>query len=349
MVKLFDFKFLILLGLAIIIYLLYREIESQRVKIQECENKILSLTNIVENKKEPPKNILQSTFDILTLRKEEAVKEHALEIALNQENNNKQDNLHLSLPSEMLIENTSDSETSKNTPVHLEVYSNDSANDSKNIFTTIPSIAASFVNKCTSLMSENVPSGVTIDEFFSGRWREPDFKISNRNKHDKIDVVNIEHVVENIKNVENIEPIVEHVEHVVENTEPVVVNMEPVVVNTEPVVENTEPVVENTEPVVVNVEPVVENIEPVVENIEPVVENVEPVIEDIKPVVVNIEPVIEITKPVVEQPKYNITNLLKMKISELQEIAKQRNISIDKYANGVVKNKTKQELAQEIL
>jgi len=77
-------------------------------------------------------------------------------------------------------------------------------------------------------------------------------------------------------------------------------------------------------------------------NTEPVVVNTEAVIEITKPV-------IEITKPVVEQPKYNITNLLKMKISELQEIAKQRNISIDKYANGVVKNKTKQELAQEIL
>jgi hypothetical protein len=341
MVKLFDFKFLILLGLAIIIYLLYREIESQRVKIQECENKILSLTNIVENKKEPPKNILQSTFDILTLRKEEAVKEHALEIALNQENNNKQDNLHLSLPSEMLIENTSDSETSKNTPVHLEVYSNDSANDSKNIFTTIPSIAASFVNKCTSLMSENVPSGVTIDEFFSGRWREPDFKISNHNKHDKIDVVNTEPVVENT------EPVVENTEPVVENAEPVVENTEPVVENAEPVVENTEPVVENTEPVVENVK-VIEDTKPVIEITKPVVENVEPVVENVK-VIEDTKPVIEITKPVVEQPKYNITNLLKMKISELQEIAKQRNISIDKYANGVVKNKTKQELAQEIL
>jgi hypothetical protein len=308
MVKLFDFKFLILLGLAIIIYLLYRELESQRVKIQECENKILSLTNVIENKKESQKNTLQSTFDILTLRKEEAINEQALEQekaqalkqayeqALKQDseqaqdNNIKLDGLHLSLPSDMLIENTSDSETSKKTSVHLEVYSNDSAIDSKNIFVA-----------STVITSDIVP----IDEFLSGKWCNPDSKISIYNANDK---------------------------QCKENVELVVMNTEPIVMNTEPV-----------EPVVMNVEPVVMNVEPVVMNVEPVVMNTEPVVEPV------VEPAVADTETVKEQPKYNITNLLKMKISELQEIAKQRNISIDKNTNGVIKNKTKQELAQEIL
>jgi hypothetical protein len=43
MIKLFDFKFLILLGLTLIVYFIYREVEHQRVRINECENKIAKL------------------------------------------------------------------------------------------------------------------------------------------------------------------------------------------------------------------------------------------------------------------------------------------------------------------
>ena len=79
MIKIFDFKFLILLGLAIIIYLIYRELEQQRIKIQDCEVKILNLTKLQENKSLENNNREKelSTFEILTLRKQEALKEQA--------------------------------------------------------------------------------------------------------------------------------------------------------------------------------------------------------------------------------------------------------------------------------
>lgn len=43
MLKLFDFKFLILLGLTLVVYFMYKEIDYQRERIQQCENQIKAL------------------------------------------------------------------------------------------------------------------------------------------------------------------------------------------------------------------------------------------------------------------------------------------------------------------
>ena len=43
MMKLFDFKFLILLGLTLVVYFMYKEIDMQRDRLQQCENKIKAL------------------------------------------------------------------------------------------------------------------------------------------------------------------------------------------------------------------------------------------------------------------------------------------------------------------
>lgn len=52
--KLFDFKFLILLALALVVYFMYRELESQRDRVSYCEEKI---KQILQNKE---KNILEN-------------------------------------------------------------------------------------------------------------------------------------------------------------------------------------------------------------------------------------------------------------------------------------------------
>ena len=48
-------------------------------------------------------------------------------------------------------------------------------------------------------------------------------------------------------------------------------------------------------------------------------------------------------------PKIDITSLSKLKLGELQDIAKKENINLDKKVNGVNKKKTKQELIDEII
>jgi hypothetical protein len=51
----------------------------------------------------------------------------------------------------------------------------------------------------------------------------------------------------------------------------------------------------------------------------------------------------------INEQKLDLTNLLKLKVPEIQEMAKKENISLDKKINGVNKKKTKQELAEELV
>jgi hypothetical protein len=50
-----------------------------------------------------------------------------------------------------------------------------------------------------------------------------------------------------------------------------------------------------------------------------------------------------------KEQKLDLPNLLKLKLPEIQEMAKKENISLDKKINGVNKKKTKQELAEELV
>ena len=45
MIKLFDFKFLILLGLTLVVYFLYKEIDMQRERIQNLEDRLINLVD----------------------------------------------------------------------------------------------------------------------------------------------------------------------------------------------------------------------------------------------------------------------------------------------------------------
>lgn len=71
--------------------------------------------------------------------------------------------------------------------------------------------------------------------------------------------------------------------------------------------------------------------------------------EELEDVLNNLE--IEINNDIlpVNKSKYDSSNLTKLKVSELQELAKNENISLDKKVNGSNKKKTKQELIDELI
>ena len=46
--KLFDFKFIIILGLSVVIYLIYKEVDALRTKIELIENKVFANTQPIE-------------------------------------------------------------------------------------------------------------------------------------------------------------------------------------------------------------------------------------------------------------------------------------------------------------
>jgi hypothetical protein len=69
--------------------------------------------------------------------------------------------------------------------------------------------------------------------------------------------------------------------------------------------------------------------------------------EELQDVLNNLE--IEINNDILPTNKYDSSNLTKLKVSELQEIAKNENISLDKKVNGSNKKKTKQELIDELI
>jgi hypothetical protein len=138
--KLFDFKFLILLALALVVYFIYKELENQREKILYCEEKIkqildnkneekpLELPNKIINNIKPPQIIQQQPINALKLQlpsktfikpiknDEESVEESSSSNTSNNLNRNK----------------TSDMKYSENKIV--EIYSNDNEN---NLETTI--------------------------------------------------------------------------------------------------------------------------------------------------------------------------------------------------------------------
>ena len=92
MIKLFDFKFLILLGLALVVYFMYKEIEHQRDKLHAFEEKLALVLNknvpLINNKiNEPFKELIK----IEKIQKEE---KHEV---LTQNND-----LNLSLPTTVL-------------------------------------------------------------------------------------------------------------------------------------------------------------------------------------------------------------------------------------------------------
>jgi hypothetical protein len=69
--------------------------------------------------------------------------------------------------------------------------------------------------------------------------------------------------------------------------------------------------------------------------------------EELEDVLNNLE--IEINNDILPTNKYDSSNLAKLKVSELQEIAKNENISLDKKVNGSNKKKTKQDLIDELI
>ena len=69
--------------------------------------------------------------------------------------------------------------------------------------------------------------------------------------------------------------------------------------------------------------------------------------EELEDVLNNLE--IEINNDILPTNKYDSSNLAKLKVSELQEIAKKENISLEKKVNGSNKKKTKQDLIDELI
>jgi len=139
--ELLDFKILILLGLAIVIYFLYKELEIHRQRLTLCEEKIKELKYLSQNteflNENYKVNSVQNTeflndknlsilLPIKTLN--EPVKQ-ITETSLEETSSEISENVKLSLSAKNNLESKIESDTK-----HLEIYSNDNDN---NLETTI--------------------------------------------------------------------------------------------------------------------------------------------------------------------------------------------------------------------
>jgi hypothetical protein len=130
MIKLFDFKFLILLTLAIVIYFMYKDIDEQRDRIQKLEESYISLlqdTSVPEKKEKKEKTDEVKNLKLELPNKMLEKKENPLNYYadLNPEEEDSEDSAEDSEDSE---EDSSSYKSPNNNVKHLEIYSNDNDN-----------------------------------------------------------------------------------------------------------------------------------------------------------------------------------------------------------------------------
>lgn len=151
MMHLFDFKFIVLLGLTLVVYFMYKEIDFQRERLLKCETQIKELlgnTKPLENDDvlqlppPPASNILPPASNISPPPSFPTKEKVELDNLPLPENNN----LKLNLPKKMVTSSSTELEsdtTSESSPLetddkliqneltdtkHLEIYSNDNEN-----------------------------------------------------------------------------------------------------------------------------------------------------------------------------------------------------------------------------
>lgn len=262
--KLFDFKFLILLGLTLVVYFMYKEIDIQRERIQQLEDTYKSLLDKDHNHEEdevlslpppPQKNLLINKKDKIIadpiIIPEPVIK---LEPVIKPEPVIKQDIVVIDVAPEI------PSKTVNNLKLELP---------------------SKMIKKTSDTTEEETETTTTSS--------------SNSNTEEKVEVLNNNHLEIYSNDNENIDET----------------SISDTLINKDISKKSSE------------------SLEDILNNLE--LNNLD----------------LEINEK--KSPKIDITSLSKLKLGELQDLAKKDNINLDKKVNGVNKKKTKQELIDEII
>jgi hypothetical protein len=271
MIKLFDFKFLILLTLAVVIYFMYKDMDEQRDRIQKLEDAYRA--QLHNQNPESPKQqqvVSQPLPQPLPLPQKQLVPQPLPKQQLVQQSLPKQqplpkqqielNNLKLELPNKMAVKKEF---IAPELPVYLEKDKETDLEEKNNLEEL--SVSESEIESETESESEEEESSSTY--------------ISKKSKKSVLEIYSNDNLEETlIENKLNVNAS--------------------------------------------------EELEDVLNNLEIEINN------DILPV---------------NKSKYDSSNLTKLKVSELQELAKNEDISLDKKVNGSNKKKTKQELIDELI
>ena len=381
--KLFDFKFLILLALALVVYFIYKELENQREKILYCEEKIkqildnkneekpLELPNKIINNIKPPQIIQQQPINALKLQlpsktfikpiknDEESVEESSSSNTSNNLNRNK----------------TSDMKYSENKIV--EIYSNDNEN---NLETTISdtliqnkkidSVNLSDKKNDQQLIEVSNEESDTVNEENEEKEESPEEneesgavngdneeKEESPEENEESDVGNEENEEkeESEENEESNASVEEKdesnnqqkIENLLKNTSDTITE-EPDEntsdTNTEELDENTS---ENNS---IDLESIKRKMMEHKKFLNDTSEDSEDFEENKSESTLELEKVLEDLRGEIseDKKKYDLKELNGMKIKDLQNLIKTENLCLDKKINGVSKKKNKQELIEEL-
>lgn len=290
MIKLFDFKFLILLTLAIVIYFMYKDIDEQRDRIQKLEetyNSLLEDTCIPEKKEnknldkekkenKEVKNLKLELPNKMLEKKENPLNNYA---DLNPEEEDQDSDSDYDSDAD---EESSSYKSPNNNVKHLEIYSNDNDN-------LETSISKSLVENKNDLTKESIKE--EAEESGEGYEEESEEGSEEESEEGSEEGSEVHEIINEFESSSPTPP-------------------------------------KSKSP---------KSISP--KSISPKAsENLEDILNDLK---------IEISNETL--PKYDLTSLSKMKVNEIQELAKNENILIDKKVNGSNKKKTKQELMNELI
>jgi hypothetical protein len=348
--KLFDFKFLILLALALVVYFIYKELENQREKILYCEEKIkqildnkneekpLELPNKIINNIKPPQIIQQQPINALKLQlpsktfikpiknDEESVEESSSSNTSNNLNRNK----------------TSDMKYSENKIV--EIYSNDNEN---NLETTISdtliqnkkidSVNLSDKKNDQQLIEVSNEESDTVNGENEEKEESPEENEVNGKNEDNEESTEEKDESNNQQKIENLlkntsDTITEEPD---ENTSDT---------NTEELDENTS---ENNS---IDLESIKRKMMEHKKFLNDTSEDSEDFEENKSESTLELEKVLEDLRGEIseDKKKYDLKELNGMKIKDLQNLIKTENLCLDKKINGVSKKKNKQELIEEL-
>ena len=311
----FDFKFIILLGLTLVVYLMYKEIDFQRERISQCENQIKTLleTNPTQFHNEINQLVQSETKSRPALQHPE--KKDQLLKPQNKPIKVPPKNLNLNLPNKMIaseskveipkvsktvvvvVSESTEKESEKNVETenkHLEIYSND--NDIL-IETTVSD----------TLVKNNKNNSETSSEKTSSEDENDDDEDDDEDDDDDDDNDDDEKAKNENDDEENNSIVKEN--------------------NNEDKVESENVKVKEDSPKKTS---------------KSSTEELDEILKDLK---------IEITDGMIKNktPRFELPSLLKMKLPELQNLALKENISLEKNVKGISKKKNKQELAEEIL
>jgi len=276
MIKLFDFKFLILLGLTLVVYFMYKEIDMQRERIQTIEESLKELLykNIEDITSDDDELSLPPVPEIIPIPEKMGIKiELPNKILYNKDNKNNKNNKNneqdtvLKTQSEESLKKDDKLDTDNK---HLEIYSNDNENAQET------SISDSLIKQKT-----NVNVNIDLDsssEIISTESEESSSSMNESSNSEKVEKLDLK--------IEKLESSSEKIEKLESSSEKK--------------------------------------------------DELNEVLKELKFEDIN-------------EQKLDLTNLLKLKVPEIQEMAKKENISLDKKINGVNKKKTKQELAEELV